>query len=94
MRRFARFSGQYPWEWDPPEVEAFFASMKAAPSTVRNYQVTLRMFCEYVTDARYGWPARCVEWFGQAPQQVLHEWNTVVHVSDYEGAAGAAAADL
>lgn len=62
--------------------------MKAAPSTVRNYQASLRMFCGYVTDARYGWPARCVEWFGAAPQQVLHEWNTLTHVSDYEGRPG------
>jgi hypothetical protein len=23
--------------------------------------------------------------FGVAPAQVLHEWNTIVHVSDYEG---------
>ena len=88
MRRFARFSGQYPWQWDPPEAEAFFAAMRAAPSTVRGYQASLRMFCDYVTDARYGWPARCMEWFGQAPQQILHEWNTVAHVSDYEGRPG------
>ncbi len=88
VRRFARFSGQYPWQWDPPEAEAFFAAMKAAPSTVRNYQVTLRMFCGYATDARYGWPAKCLEWFGEAPQQILHEWNTVAHVSDYEGQPG------
>ncbi len=88
VRRFARFSGQYPWEWDPPEAEAFFASMRVAVSTLRNHQVTLRMFCDYVTDARYGWPVRCLEWFGDAPQQVLHEWNTVVHVADYEGEPG------
>jgi hypothetical protein len=85
VRRFARFTGQYPWQWDPPEAEAFFAGLKVAPSTVRNHQNALRLFCDYVTDARYGWPARCVEWFGEAPQQILHEWNTVAHVSDYEG---------
>lgn len=85
VRRFARFTGQCPWQWDPSEAEAFFAGLAVASSTARNYQVTLRMFCDYATDARYGWPARCVEWFGEAPQQILHEWNTVVHVSDYEG---------
>jgi integrase/recombinase XerD len=58
VRRFARFSGQYPWQWDPPEAEAFFASMRVAVSTLRNHQVTLRMFCDYVTDARYGWPGQ------------------------------------
>jgi site-specific recombinase XerD len=30
----------------------------------------------------------CTERFGAAPEQVLDEWNTVVHVADYEGAPG------
>ena len=88
VRRFARFTGQYPWQWEPPEAEAFFAGLGVAPSTARGYQNTLRAFCEYATDPRYGWPTRCAEWFGAAPQQILHEWNTVAHVSDYEGRPG------
>jgi site-specific recombinase XerD len=54
-------------------------------STARGYQVTLRMFLEFVTDARYGWQAVCLQRFGQAPVQLLHEWNTIVHATDFEG---------
>jgi hypothetical protein len=36
VRRFSRFSNQYPWEWEPTEVEAFMASLSVAASTARN----------------------------------------------------------
>jgi integrase/recombinase XerD len=88
VRRLAQFTNQYPWQWNPAEAEAFFASLSVAPSTARIYQHHLRLFCDYVTDARYGWPVKCVEQFGTAPQQILHEWNTVAHVTDYEGKPG------
>ena len=54
-------------------------------STARNYQNTLRLFCGYASDARYGWVARCLEQFGSAPRQILDEWNTVAHVTEFEG---------
>lgn len=94
LRRFHRFSNQYPWQWQPAEVEAFFdhlRSARARPITVttaRCYQTDLRMFCDYLTDQRYGWVEQCVQQFGQAPVQVLHEWNSIVHVAEFEGAAG------
>ena len=58
-----------------------------APSTVRNYQVDLRLFSEYLTDARYGWGAACEEAFGPGmhPVAICHEWNTIAHLNDYEG---------
>jgi integrase len=59
-----------------------------AESTGRGYQLTLRLFCDFVTDPRYGWAAACLERFGQAPSKILHEWNTVAHVSDFEGRPG------
>jgi integrase/recombinase XerD len=93
VRRFAVFTGLYPWQWQPVEVEAFFDHLRCGPrpivvSTARGYQTTLRMFMEYVTDARYGWPATCLERFAGAPVQILHEDNSVVHVVDYEGRPG------
>ncbi len=93
VRRFAEFANQYPWQWEPAEVEAFFDHLRAGNprmtvSTARNYQNALRMFCEYVTDARYGWPGTCVGRFGRAPVQILHEWNSITHASEYEGAPG------
>jgi integrase len=93
VRRFVEFSNQYPWQWQPAEAEAFFDALRSgehpiAVSTARNYQNVLRMFCDYLTDARYGWVAECLERFGAAPVQVLHEWNTIAHVSEYEGQPG------
>lgn len=93
VRRFAAFAGQYPWEWEPAEVEAFFAHIRSgnpgfAVSTGRQYQTTLRMFCAFITDARYGWPAVCLERFGRVPAQILHEWNSVAHSGEYEGRPG------
>lgn len=90
VRRLAEFSGQYPWQWSAGELEAFVSQLASgdrpvAASTVRGYQVTLRLFCEFVTDGRYGWALECDRRFGETPVQICHEWNTVAHVVDYEG---------
>jgi integrase/recombinase XerD len=85
VRRFAAFTNQYPWQWKPAEAEAFITHSPVAVSTARNYQNTLRLFCGYASDARYGWAAKCLEQFGSAPRQILDEWNTVAHVTEYEG---------
>lgn len=91
VRRFARFTNQYPWQWTPAEVEEFVVNQRTAKgrpvasSTARGYQNALRMFMDYVTDPRYEWPRYCQEHFGQVPVQILHEWNSVTHVTEYEG---------
>lgn len=90
VRRFTEFANLYPWQWTPAELEAFTSSLAGGPrpiavSTVRSYQVTLRLFCEFITDPRYGWAVECQERFGQAPAQICHEWNTVAHAPEYEG---------
>ena len=85
VRRFAAFTNQYPWQWEPAEAEAFITSSPVAVSTASNYQNTLRLFCAYASDVRYGWVARCLEQFGSVPRQILDEWNTVAHVTEYEG---------
>lgn len=92
VRRVAEFCNEYPWHWQPDDVEAFINSRRDRQSpivvtTARLYETTLRMFLQYVTDSRYGWPAECIERFGVAPTQLLHEWNTIVHVGEYEGDA-------
>jgi integrase len=63
-------------------------------STARGYEAQLRLFMEYLTDPRYGWPATCQQRFGTAPQQLFHESNSVVHVSDYEGQPGSPPVEL
>ncbi|TWF82213.1 phage integrase family protein [Pseudonocardia hierapolitana] len=92
VRRVVRFSGQYPWEWTAAELEAFIDSRRSAAqivvSTARGYLGGLQMFLGYLTDPRYGWPEACRERFGRAPVQLLGEWNTIAHVSAYEGGPG------
>jgi site-specific recombinase XerD len=91
VRRFLEFTNDYPWNWLPGHVEEFTLSLVSerhlAPSTVRNYQVSLRLFSEFLTDARYGWGAACEEALGPGmhPVAICHEWNTIAHLNDYEG---------
>ena len=95
VRRLAGFTGQYPWQWQPADGEAFICDLRSpgrghpvVVSTARGYEGALALFMEYVTDPRYGWPAVCRERFGEGPQQIFHEGNTVVHASDFEGQPG------
>jgi integrase/recombinase XerC len=51
-------------------------------STIRAYSEAVRAFCHFVADPVYEWAATCEERFGTHPVQVVHEWNTAVHVQD------------
>jgi site-specific recombinase XerD len=91
-RRMFEFSNLYPWQWTASEVEAFVDGMRpggrpVVTSTARWYLAALQQFLGYLTDVRYGWATVCVERFGEAPQQVLGEWNTVPHTG-FEGGPG------
>ena len=89
VRRFAAFTGEYPWRWQPADVEEWTVSLRRggarAHSTLRNYQNTIAMFCDYLVDPRYDWAKECLERFGTHPVQICHEWNTATHVADHEG---------
>ncbi|HTW97874.1 MAG TPA: hypothetical protein VMD59_03800 [Acidimicrobiales bacterium] len=91
VRRFHESTNEYPWDWHPAHLEEWVLSLTAesrlACSTVRSYQVDLRLFNEYLTDPRYGWAAACEHAFGAGvfPVAICHEWNTIAHLSDYEG---------
>src|SRR5436309_14444561 len=57
VRRLYGFSNLYPWQWTCAEVEAFFDQLRGGPpplalSTLRCYQVSLRLFVEFVCDPR------------------------------------------
>ena len=95
VRRLVEFTNAYPWEWTPSDAEAFFSHLRSSNgrkpievSTGRGYKQTLTLFMEYITDPRYGWPEECLERFGEFPQQIFHEDNSVVHASEYEGRPG------
>jgi len=85
VRRFAAFTQGWPWRWREDQVEAWSASGGWAHSSVRSYQSALACFLAFVCDPRYGWVAECERRVGAAPRQVCHEWNTAIHVADYEG---------
>lgn len=87
VRRFAVFTGAWPWQWTPAQVEAWTAQGGWAHSTIRSYQGGLAMFLAYVCDPRYGWVAECEQRVGARPVQVCYVDNTAVHVADYEGRA-------
>ncbi len=56
VRRFQRFTNDWPWAWRPVDVEEFSAELRAGGrslATVRAYQGSLRQFCDYVADPRY-----------------------------------------
>lgn len=90
IRRFSEFTNLYPWQWTPAEAEAWISDLRSgdralALSTIRSYEITVRLFCEYLTDNRYGWMQVCADRFGSTPQLVFHEGNSVLHIGDYEG---------
>jgi site-specific recombinase XerD len=61
---------------------------RLAPSTIRNTQLAVAQFCDYICSPHYGWVAECEARFGSPPSQVCHEWNTTAHLQDYEGKPG------
>ncbi|MEU9069871.1 MULTISPECIES: tyrosine-type recombinase/integrase [Streptomyces] len=90
IERLEEFTGQYPWQWTPADGEAFIAHLRSGSkpiqmSTARTYEVTIGLFLEYLLDSRYGWLHACSERFGEVPQQVFHEGNSVLHTVEYEG---------
>jgi integrase/recombinase XerC len=85
VRRFAAFTGAWPWQWTAAQAESWLVSGGWAHSTARAYQGALGMFLGYACDPRYGWVAECEQRVGAVPVQVFHEGNTVVHAAEYEG---------
>jgi integrase/recombinase XerC len=81
VRRFAVSTNEYPWNWGPSHVDEWVLSLMGgrhlAASTIRGYQMDLRLFSEYLCDSRYGWAVACEKEFGPgihlAP--VGHEWK-------------------
>ncbi len=90
VRRFTAFASSHPWDWTAGDMEDFTASLmtgtdRLAPSTIRSYHLTLRLFCDYLLDGRYGWVGQCEQRFGTIPSQICHDFNTAAHLVEYEG---------
>ncbi len=61
----------WPWEWRAEHIEEWIADLAAPPrrlavSTLRAYQVTVRLFVEYLLDRRYPWALICEQRLGHA----------------------------
>jgi len=52
VRRFAAFTGAWPWQWTPGQVEAWVAAGGWAHSTVRSYEGALAVFLEFTDRPR------------------------------------------
>jgi DNA-binding Xre family transcriptional regulator len=59
--------------------------LRAFQAAIRSYEHTIRTFCSYLTDGRYGWVDECERRFGTHPIQICFAWNTASHSSDFEG---------
>jgi integrase/recombinase XerC len=88
VRAFAAHADAMPWAWGPQMMDEWLGELRGVTglrrSTVRSYASSVSAFCRYVTDPAYGWAGQCQARFGTHPVQVVHEWNTAVHVQDNE----------
>ncbi|MCX4597769.1 hypothetical protein OG819_52010 [Streptomyces sp. NBC_01549] len=88
VKAFTAYVNTYPWNWTPAMVDEWLGDLRSLRdlkrSTIRSYSEAVRSFCHFVTDPLYEWTATCEERFGTHPVQVVHEWNTAVHVQDNE----------
>ena len=92
MKAFAGDASAYPWAWTPAMVDEWLGDLRSLRdlkrTTIRSYSEAVRAFCQFATDPLYGWADTGEERFGTHPVQVVHEWNTAVHVQDNEADPG------
>jgi len=93
VRRFQGFTGEFPWQWRPVDIEEFLAERRSGDrrislTTLRADSNTVAMFCAYLTHPAYGWPEFCERTFGNTPAQICFEWNTPRHTTDDAVPAG------
>jgi len=88
VKAFTAYVNVYPWQWTAAMVDEWLGDLRSLRdlkrSTIRSYSEAIRSFCHFVTDPLYEWTATCEDRFGTHPVQVVHEWNTAVHVQDNE----------
>lgn len=87
VRRFQTFSGEFPWQWRPVDIEDFLAERRSGEkpislTTLRSDSNSVAMFCAYLTHPAYGWTDFCERTFGDIPSQICFDWNTPKHTTD------------
>ncbi len=90
LRRFQRFTADWPWAWRPVDLEDFTSELRGdrkSLATVRSYQRALRQFRDYVADPRYEWSTVCDRMFGTHRIQIcfaLFAYPTAVAADQLE----------
>ncbi|TFC65965.1 site-specific integrase [Cryobacterium sp. TMT2-4] len=88
IRRFADFTGHFPWEWTFADVEDYFAYTRSvsnlSQATVRAYQTNLKLFCDFLTDPAYDWSEVCGRSFGRPVTQIITDFNRATHTQQNE----------
>ncbi len=88
VKAFTAYADAFPWTWTPHLVDEWLGDLRAIRhlkrSTLRNYSEAVRAFCAFLTDPAYGWAEECERRFGNHPIQIVHEWNTAVHLQESE----------
>jgi integrase/recombinase XerD len=87
IRRFQRFTGEFPWTWSPRDIEDCLAERRSGEKpislpTLRADSNAVAMFCSYLTHPSYGWGDFCERAFGDVPSQICFEWNSPRHTTD------------
>jgi integrase/recombinase XerC len=89
VRAFTNHADAFPWSWRSQMLDDWLGDLRSVRglrrSTIRNYSSTVAAFCDYLTDPAYQWVGECERRFGSHPVQVVHEWNTAVHIQQAEG---------
>lgn len=93
VRRFQEFSGEFPWQWRPVDIEDFLAERRSGDkpislTTLRSNSNSVAMFCAFLTNPGYGWVEFCERTFGDIPSQICFDWNTPRHTADDAVPAG------
>ncbi|MGP5670230.1 tyrosine-type recombinase/integrase [Glutamicibacter arilaitensis] len=87
LERFQRFTGEFPWQWRPADIDEFLADLRSGEKpislrTLRSYSNAVAMFCAFLTHPGYGWGEFCERSFGDIPSQICFEWNMPRHTTD------------
>jgi site-specific recombinase XerD len=56
VRRFQRFAGDFPWNWNSSDIERYVCHLRETgrtPSTIRAYIAAVREFRSYLVDPRH-----------------------------------------
>lgn len=91
--RLQGHAGAWPWAWRAEHLEEWIEDLAQAPrrlhvSTLRNYQIAIRLFCDYLLDRRYPWTAICSQRLDIWPRQIVDERNLIVHTNEFEADPG------